>query len=174
MKRLLLAPLLIVLVGCSLNKYSSRKQASNACKNWLVEGGTYTLKKSAYEIDVPIYGKLKYEDLSDEELMAKIKSGPFEMTDRYYEQRFKEMRIEREKLPQTRKKLIPEETRFYVRRQCELERDTNQYLGYELPVSKGKVTYIDKCKRRFYKNNTDDCFDEYRLRNYEIKKNFYY
>ena len=174
MNRLLLAPLLIVLVGCSFNKYPSRKQASIACKDWLVEGGTYTLKKAAYEKDVPIFGKLKYEDLSDEELMAKIQSGPYEMIDRYYEQRFKEMRIEREKLPYTRKKLIPEETRFYVRRQCVSERDTNQYLGYELPVGKGKVTYIDKCKPRLYKDNTDHCFDEYRLRNYEIKKNFYY
>ena len=174
MKGLLILPIIISLTSCSFGKYPSKKQAEVACKDWSIEGGTYTLKKAAYEKDVPIYGKLKYEDLSDEELMAKIKSGPYELTDRYYEKRFKEMRIEREKLPYTRKKLIPEEARFYVRRKCTLERETNQYLGYELSVREEKIIYIDKCKPFFYKDNTDQCFDEYRLRNYEIKKNFYY
>ena len=54
MKRLLLAPLLLTLleVSCSNEKkYNSLREANDACKEWVKEGGTFELKNPKLVID---------------------------------------------------------------------------------------------------------------------------
>ena len=54
MKRLLLAPLLLTLLvaSCSTKKkYNSYREANDACKEWVKEGGTYDITNPKYVVD---------------------------------------------------------------------------------------------------------------------------
>ena len=124
MKRLLFAPLLLILLlaSCSTNKkYNSYREANDACNDWAKEKGNY---KKYYPQSKEL------EEITDEEF---LKLFP-EIRDR-----------------QNNRKFYPSTTIKFKVRYCELENKTKQVLGMEVINRKENqvITFERPCTNDF-------------------------
>ena len=112
MKRLLIAPLLLTLLvaSCSTEKkYNSLREAIDACKEWVKEGGTWELKNPKVVVDEEYLKRNKY---SKKELGYVYEEEIFEMPLRWCKEELVTNQVLGLRIPERKKG----DKRIYIKR----------------------------------------------------------